>query len=161
VQLSFGGSKSSPTTSVVKKPLNGLPAYNQSLTSAYNKMKSITSAKPVVAPVVKKPVTKAPVKPVSVGGVKVTTTAKKPATVVTGGGGVSTGTSLAPTASVVPSATASGLLRKVRTRTTHPYRQVTRKHVMMRLRRLRRTITRMLLLVRSIYRTLKTRMPKQ
>jgi hypothetical protein len=112
VQLSFGGSKSSPTTSVVKKPLNGLPAYNQSLTSAYNKMKSITSAKPVVAPVVKKPVTKAPVKPVSVGGVKVTTTAKKPATVVTGGGGVSTGTSLAPTASVVPSGTASGLAKK-------------------------------------------------
>jgi hypothetical protein len=111
VQLSFGGSKSSPTTSVVKKPLNGLPAYNQSLTSAYNKMKSITSAKPVVSPVVKKPVAKAPVKPVSVGGVKVTTTAKKPATVVTGGG-VRTGTSLAPSASVVPSATASGLAKK-------------------------------------------------
>jgi hypothetical protein len=112
VQLSFGGSKSSPTTSVVKKPLGGLPAYNQSLTSAYNKMKSITSAKPVVAPVVKKPVAKAPVKPVSVGGVKVSTTAKKPATVVTGGGGVPTGTSLAPSASVVPSATASGLAKK-------------------------------------------------
>jgi hypothetical protein len=113
VQLSFGGSKVSPTTSVVKKPLNGLPAYNQSLTSAYNKMKSITSAKPVVAPVakspvVKSPVKKAPVKPVTVGGVNVAPV-KKTTTTVTGGGTGGVG-AVAP--SVVPSATASGLAKK-------------------------------------------------
>lgn len=96
MQLSFGGSKTGSGTSVIRKPLGGLPAYNQSLTSAYNKMKSITSAKPVIRPIVK-PTVKKPVvhksssKPVSVGGVRVTTASKKPVVATGGGGGVSVG----------------------------------------------------------------------
>jgi hypothetical protein len=125
MQLSFGGSKSSAVTSIgglkmpgtytiaKKKPASGLgslPAYNQSLTSAYNKMKSISSAKPVVAPVVKS-ASKKPVasKPVSVGGVKVTTASKKPVTSVGGGGTVSGGGGGVATVSGVGSVGATGV----------------------------------------------------